>query len=272
MKPFKQFNKTLMIVDALNLAFRFYHNKTTNFVSQYIKTVESLATSYQAGNVIIAADQGSSSYRKTLYPLYKQNRKDKFESQTDVEKLEFEQFFQEFTEVLEQLKSHYTVLQFSGVEADDIIAYIVSKKHKNNEIWIISSDKDLDLLITPQVNRFSYVTRKETTWQNWHEHYSFNPEQLLDIKCLTGDSGDNIPGVSGIGPKRAQDLVNNYGTIWDIISSIPLAGKYKYIEALNSSKNQLELNAQLIDLVTYCGTALGPNNCKTINNILENLK
>jgi len=66
MKPFKQFNKTLMIVDALNLAFRFYHNKTTNFVSQYIKTVESLATSYQAGNVIIAADQGSSSYRKTL--------------------------------------------------------------------------------------------------------------------------------------------------------------------------------------------------------------
>jgi 5'-3' exonuclease len=274
MKPFTEFEtteKTLMVVDALNLAFRYKHSGARDFAEDYLRTVESLKKSYKAKWVIIAADQGSSSYRKAIYPLYKQNRKDKYEQQTEAEQLEFELFFEDFTSTLELLSEHYPVLRFQGVEADDIAAYIVGKKRKLgvDEIWLMSSDKDWDLLIKPGVGRFSYVTRKEVTWDSWNDHYAFEPEQYISVKCLMGDSGDNVPGVPGVGPKRAQQLVEEYGTTWDIINSIPLQGRYKYIEAINQNREQLELNYQLMDLVTYCRDAIGTENCKQIDEILE---
>jgi hypothetical protein len=64
-------------------------------------------------------------------------------------------------------------------------------------------------------------------------------------------------------------LVSEYGSTWDIIASIPISGKYKYIEALNKCKDQLELNYKLMDLVTYSEDAIGVDNCKQINEILE---
>jgi len=273
MKPFTEFEtteKTLMVVDALNLAFRYKHSGARDFAEDYLRTVESLKKSYKAKWVIIAADQGSSSYRKTIYPLYKQNRKDKYDQQTEAERAEFELFFEDFTATLDLLAEHYPVLRFQGVEADDIAAYIVGKKRRLavDEIWLMSSDKDWDLLIKPGVGRFSYVTRKEVTWDNWNDHYAFEPEQYISVKCLMGDSGDNVPGVPGVGPKRAQQLVEEYGTTWDIINSIPLHGRYKYIEAINENREQLELNYQLMDLVTYCQDAIGVENCKQIDEIL----
>lgn len=264
---------TLMVVDALNLAFRYKHSGATDFYEDYLRTVDSLRKSYKASKVIIACDQGSSQYRKAIYPEYKQNRKDKFAEQTEAEKAAFELFFEDFTKTLDYIRDNtdYPVLRFQGVEADDIAAYIVNQKSNLpfDNIWLISSDKDWDLLVQDGVNRFSYVTRKEVTVDNWNTHYDFSPEDYISIKCLTGDTGDNVFGVPGIGPKRAQSLVNEFGTTWDIIASIPLSGKYKYIQELNKCKDQLILNYQLMDLVTHCEEALGDENCKQINEILE---
>ena len=275
-KSFKQVTdseNTLMIVDSLNLAFRYKHSGATDFAEDYLRTVNSLKKSYKASKVIIAGDQGSSSYRKAIYPEYKQNRKDKFAEQTDAEKAAFELFFEDFTKTLDHIaeETDYPVIRFPGVEADDIAAYIVSKKSKLpvNDIWLISSDRDWDLLVQDNVSRFSYVTRKEVTVDNWGTHYDFSPEDYISIKCLTGDSGDNVAGVPGIGPKRAVSLVNEWGSTWDIIASIPISGKYKYIEALNQNKDQLILNYQLMDLVTHCAEALGDENCKQIDQILD---
>ncbi len=272
-KSFQNFNETnndLMIVDALNLAFRWKHAGAVEFVDDYIKTVKSLAKSYKAKYVIIAADQGSSSYRKDIYPEYKQNRKDKFAEQTEEEAEYFKLFFEEFNRVLEAISEHYPVLRFKGVEADDIAAYIVSKKSKLSvdNIWLISSDRDWDLLITEGVNRFSYVTRKEVTASNWNTHYDFSQEDYISIKCLMGDSGDNVFGVPGIGPKRAAELVSQYGTTWDIIASLPISGKYKYIQELNKCGDLLQLNYKLMDLVTFCQDALG-DNVQEIDRVLN---
>lgn len=264
---------TLMIVDSLNLAFRYKHSGATDFAEDYLRTVQSLKKSYKASKVIIAGDQGSSSYRKAIYPDYKQNRKDKFAEQTDAEKAAFELFFEDFTKTLDHIanETDYPVIRMPGVEADDIAAYIVSKKSKLpiDNIWLISSDRDWDLLVQDNVSRFSYVTRKEVTVDNWNTHYEFSPEDYISIKCLTGDSGDNVVGVPGIGPKRAVSLVSEYGSTWDIIASIPISGRYKYIEALNQCKDQLILNYKLMDLVTHCAEALGDENCKQIDQILE---
>jgi 5'-3' exonuclease len=266
-------NNTLLIVDALNLAFRYKHSGATDFATDYIRTVDSLKKSYKASHVIIACDQGSSSYRKGLSPEYKQNRKDKQEQQTDAERAAFEIFFEDFLATIQTIETTttYPVLRFQGVEADDIAAYIVSQKSKlsTDDIWLISSDRDWDLLVQPGVSRFSYVTRKEVTLDNWDTHYEFNPEDYISIKCLTGDTGDNVAGVPGIGPKRAVTLVNEWGSTYDIIASIPISGKYKYIQELNKCKDLLMLNYQLMDLVTHCREAIGEDNLKTIDETLE---
>ena len=260
----------LLIVDGLNIAFRWKHQGVTDFKYDYARTVESLAKSYNAGTIIITAD-GGSSYRKAIHPEYKANRKEKYAEQTEQEAKEFAMFMAEFSNTLTLLKEKHTVLQFKGVEADDIAAYISMNLEKFNfdECWMVSSDRDWDLLITDKVSRFSTVTRKEVTLNTWDEHYDFEVEDYITFKCLTGDKGDNVPGIPGIGPKRAVDLMQQYGSVFDIYDSIPIEGKYKYIQSLNENAEQLLVNVELMDLVTYSEEAIGKDNIETINRKIE---
>ena len=256
----------LLIVDGLNVAFRWKHQNILDFKYDYIRTIESLAKSYKAGTIIVCAD-GGSSYRKEIFPEYKANRKERFADQTEQEAKEFEMFMAEFQDTLTLIKEKHPVFHFRGVEADDIAAYI-TQSINYDECWLISSDKDWDLLISDKVSRFSTVTRKETTVHNWDEHYDFEIEDYITFKCLTGDKGDNVPGVPGVGPKRAVQLMEQYGTVFDIYDACPLEGRYKYIQAVNENAEQLLTNVELMDLVTYCEDAIGEENKEVIKNTL----
>jgi len=263
---------TALVVDALNLAFRWKHQGRTDFRHDYVAVVKSLANSYNCGNVIITADWGSSSYRKEILPEYKQNRKDKYATQTEEEKQAFIDFFEEYEETLELLAEEYQVLRFKGVEADDLAAHLVKRKkdYGLEDVWLISSDRDWDLLIQDGVSRFSYVTRKEVTIDNWSEHYNVSPEEYISFKCLTGDKGDNVPGINGIGPKRAEGLIRDYGDAMTIYDNIPLSGSYKYIQELNANAEVLLKNYELMDLVTYCDDAIGMDNVSEIEGRMMN--
>jgi 5'-3' exonuclease len=257
----------LLIVDGLNVAFRWKHQNILDFKYDYIRTIESLAKSYNAGTIIVCAD-GGSSYRKEIYPEYKANRKERYAEQTEQEAKEFEMFMAEFADTLTLIKEKYPVFHFRGVEADDIAAYI-TKNFDFDDCWLISSDKDWDLLINDKVSRFSTVTRKETTVHNWDEHYDFDRDDYITFKCLTGDKGDNVPGVPGVGPKRAVQLMEQYGTVFDIYDACPLEGKYKYIQAVNENAEQLLQNVELMDLIAYCEDAIGEENKEVINRTLQ---
>lgn len=260
---------SLLLIDGLNLAFRW--RDYDEFTNEYIKVVRSLAKSYKAGRIIIAADKGSSSFRKELYPEYKANRKEKYANQTEEEKAKFEAFFNAWEECLLVLEQDFTVLRFDGVEADDIAAFIVraAKDFGIESITLASSDKDWDLLINEYTKRFSYVTRKETTLETWSDHYEWEPHQYVDVKAIMGDSGDNIIGIAGIGPKRAKQLVDQYGSVFDILQNMPLPGKQKFIQQLNASKDVLERNMQLVDLLTHCEEAIGADNIDKIIEVLN---
>ena len=255
-----------LIVDALNLAFRWKHQGRTDFRYEYEKTVKSLADSYKCSSIIITADGGSSKYLKDILPDYKQNRKDKYATQTEEEKIAFEEFFEEYQATLELLEESLPLLRFDGVEADDVAAHLVKNKDKYGlgEVWLISSDRDWDLLIQENVSRFSYVNRKEVRIQNWYDHYEVSPEQYISLKCLTGDKGDNVPGITGIGPKRAKDLIIAYGDAMNIYDSMPLPSKYKHIQELNASGERILQNYELMDLISYCDDAIGDKNIAEI--------
>ena len=264
----KMKTENLMIVDALNLCFRW--RGQSSYRRDYISTIKSLAVSYDAGTVIVCADWGGSDYRKNIYPEYKANRKELVEKQTAEEKEQARKFFDEYERLLEDIDKDksFTLFRYKGVEADDIAAYLVSRLHDYgfSQAWLISSDRDWDLLISEYVSRFSYVTRKEQTLDTWD--YPVTPEQYISYKVLVGDSGDNIPGVPGVGPKRAAALIEQYGSAMDIYGAIPLAGKQKFIQAVNDSKDQLLLNYELMDLVSFCQDAIGHENINDIGRRL----
>lgn len=263
-------DSNMMIVDCMNVAFRWKHSGASKFVEEYIATVMSLAKSYNAGTIIAAADWGGSSYRKTLFPAYKANRKELVEKQTAEEKEASRKFFDEYERVLEALDKHPRIqlFRYQGVEADDIAAYLVSRLHDYgfDQAWLISSDRDWDLLVGPHVSRFSTVTRKEVTLDTWD--YPVTPEQYISYKVLMGDSGDNIPGIPGVGPKRAAALIEQYGSAMDIYDACPLAGKQKFIRAVNDNREQIPLNYELMDLISFSQEAIGHNNVQDIGRRL----
>ena len=261
---------TVMIVDALNLAFRYKHSKKPNFAEDYLRTVQSLAQSYKASRILITADWGSSSYRTKILPEYKGNRKEKYDKQTEQEAEEFRIFMEDYERTLETLAIHYPVFRYKNVEADDIAAQLVAELKDSSNIWLISSDRDWDLLVDDNVNRFSYVTRKEVTKATWNDHYDVPREDYISYKCLTGDAGDNVPGPKGIGPKRAIGLMEQYGNVFDIAQSLPIQSKYKYIESLNEfGADNLLRNFELMDLAEYCAEAIGKENVEDLRSKLE---
>jgi len=262
--------ENVMIVDALNLAFRWKHSGALVFVNDYISTVDSLAKSYKCGTIIIAADKGKSWFRMELFPEYKGNRQKLRDKQTEKEKKEFKHFFEECNELLKELEKRksYIVLQYDNVEADDIAAYVVEtrKDYGFNQVWLISSDRDWDLLIEKDVHRFSYVTRKEQTLLTWDNPVSI--EEYLSYKVLVGDAGDNIPGIPQIGPKRATELIKQYGSALDLYANLPIDSRYKYIQNLNENADQILINQELMDLRTHCREAIGEENLKDIGRRL----
>lgn len=260
-----------IIIDALNLGFRWKHQGRTDFAEDYMATVQSLATSYNCGSIVIAADWGSSSFRKGILPEYKGNRKERYEKQTPQEAQAFQEFMEEMERTLALMDKRWCVLRFKGVEADDIAAYIVQNREKYNinDIWLMSTDRDWDLLINPNVSRFSYINRKETTFENWSTTHNYSIEEYITIKCLTGDTGDNVPGIPQIGPKRAEGLVKEFGSAFDIYDAAPFSSKYKYMQSLNENISRLLTNYELMDLLAYCAEAIGSENTVTIDNSLS---
>lgn len=252
--------KNVLVVDALNLAFRWKHaDRPSNMPDGFLETIRSLAKSYECGTILVVADgPGGSKWRKEKHPGYKGSRKLKYENETQAEKDAAKEFFGYYEKTLANLQqSSIPLIRYPGVEADDIAAFIVENRNglDINTVWLITSDQDWDLLIEPDVSRFSTVTKKEVTVDTW-EH-PVDPENFIHLKTLVGDKGDDVPGVEGVGPVRAAKLIGEYGTVFDIIAALPLSGKAAYIQNLNKSADSMMLSYELMDLRSFHEDAIG---------------
>ncbi len=264
----------LLIVDGFNLAFRYKHSNKRNFAAEYVQTVNSFAHSYNAKHIVVLSD-GGSNYRKEIYPLYKASRKELQANQTPEEKESFELFMEDWKVAFKLCETIATTIQYMGVEADDIAAYLTllrGIRDNFNHIWLLSTDKDWDLLISDKASRFSYRTRKETTLSNWDTQYPYPQEEHISIKVLQGDKSDDIPGVDGIGEKRAATLLKQYGSAYDVYTNLPIQDSKVYIQNLNKFGDQILTNYELMDLETYCDIAIGDNLEDLDNRVGEIIK
>ena len=256
-----QSRNNLLIVDGLNLAFRWKPrgaslDKPNDYAASMVSTINSLAKSYDAREVIVLSDYKSSVYRKNLHPKYKSDRKKQFENQTPEEEKASADFFAYYRdEVLPLAEKNFRLFQQEGVEADDLACFFVDAFEDGKEfdhIWLISTDGDWDELLSPTVSRFAYSSRKEFTFDNFYEMKGCDtPEQFTNIKAIMGDPGDSVYGVSGVGIKRAYNLVREYGDVFALVSALPLEGQQLFIKALNESADSIILNLQLVDLRTF---------------------
>jgi len=245
----------LLLIDANNLSYRWLQRPNySSFGDDFIRTIQSLSKSYEAKRTIVCFDFGKSYYRMDMLDEYKGTRK-KPQDEDEVKK--YEEFFAVLNDLPDQLDEE--VLKFRGVEADDILAYMVKKYEKTEDydhIWLVSSDRDLYQLISEKTSIFNIFGRREITHTTMAEEMEISPDLYLLSRIIEGDKSDNIIGVEGIGPKRAQALAKQYKSFDSLLEALPIKGRAKYIQNLNASKDLLIRNEKMISLKAYNQNAL----------------
>ena len=225
--------KTLLIVDGHNVVLRAYFG----LLKQQLRTKEGIGTwgvygafnsiasqikKYEPTHLLITLDWGRSSKRLAIDPNYKANR---IGTQSDSNHEESRQQVKLFIELCD--KMNLPLVRFNNVEADDLIAK-AAKSFKNNfdSIVIISSDHDIRQLINektivvkPSLGQSKNIEEQIFDREKILEVYGIEPNRLPEIWALTGDSGDNIPGVPGIGEKTAIKLIETHGNLTSLLMS-----------------------------------------------------
>ena len=251
---YEAYNNVLLI-DGNNLSYRWLQRPNhSNYANEFIRTVQSLSKSYEALRTIVCFDFGKSYFRMDMSEDYKGNRK-KPKEEEEIKR--YEAFFDVLNNLPDLLDEE--VLKFRGVEADDTITHLVMKFEESKQydkIWIVSSDRDLHQLISEKTSIFNIFGRREVTLESMKEELEITPDLYLLSRIIEGDKSDNIIGVEGIGPKRAQGLAKEYKTFNALIQALPIKGRAKYIQNLNASKELLIRNEKMISLKAYNEQAL----------------
>ncbi|MCE5212017.1 MAG: DNA polymerase I [Deltaproteobacteria bacterium] len=141
------------------------------------------------------------------------------------------------------------VLEKQGVEADDIIGTLTVRAGKKG--WrtaIISGDKDLMQLVDENVSMIDTMKDKTYDAAAVKEKFGVGPDKVVEILGLMGDTSDNIPGVPGIGPKTAQRLIEEYGSVEEVIKNSENLKNVKLRESFRQYAEQARLSRQLANI------------------------
>ena len=213
-----------LLVDGSAIVHRAYHampffakkdgastGAIYGFFSMLLKVIQQLDPQY----IVIAFDRPKPTFRQQLYVGY-QAQRPKMESDLSDQ-------FGKIIEILQ--KARISTYAVDGYEADDIIGTVSDAANKKGIFtYIVTGDRDMLQLVDEDTRVFmpikgiSEVSIMDA--EKVREKYGIKPSQFIDYKALQGDSSDNYPGVAGIGPKTASNLINEYGSVDKIYNSL----------------------------------------------------
>ncbi|MFT7521528.1 MAG: DNA polymerase-1, partial [Kiritimatiellia bacterium] len=194
---------------------------------------------YEPDYVVVCFDIGKS-FRSDLYPDYKGHRP----SMPD----DLRAQWPHFPSLVEGFG--FKSLAIEGYEADDVIGTIAKKYASDDlEVWMLTSDKDFYQLIDANTKVLDLMKDLEIGPDEVQERFGVPPELVVDVRGLSGDKSDNIPGVPGIGDKTASKLVNQYGTLEAVLEASPTI-KGKRGENLREYADDAVLSKQLSTIYT----------------------
>ncbi|PIE10759.1 MAG: DNA polymerase I [Rhodobacterales bacterium] len=190
-------------------------------------------------HLAVIFDKGSHTFRNDMFPAYKANRDAMPEDLRPQMPLT-----REATEAF-----NIACKEMEGFEADDIIATLSCQaRDAGGRVTIISSDKDLMQLVGGGVEMLDAMKNKRIGIEGVEEKFGVGPERVVDVQALAGDSVDNVPGAPGIGIKTAALLINEYGTLEELLDRAEEIKQPKRRETLLNHRDQIELSKKLVQL------------------------
>lgn len=242
--------KKIYIVDVSSMFFRAFYairpltstkGVPVNAVYGFISMIVKLMKEKNPDHLVFCYDRKEPSFRKDLYDNYKANRS------TMPEDLQVQMPY------LKQVANLFgiTDLEVPSYEADDLIGTVARMASKEGyESYIVSGDKDFCQLVGNNI--YLYDTMKELIYDSKQvkEKHGVTPEQFIDFLAITGDTSDNIPGVAGIGPKGAQKLIEDFGTLEGIYQNIDKISSASIKTKLITSEKNAFLSKKLVTIVT----------------------
>lgn len=248
----------LFLVDGSGFIFRAFHaipplNRKSdglpvNAVSGFCNMLWKLLTDARDTSVgvtpthfAVIFDYSSKTFRNALYDKYKANRT-----------APPEDLIPQFGLIRHATRAfNLPCIEMEGFEADDLIAtYARMAEAVGGDVTIVSSDKDLMQLVTPAVSMYDSMKDKQIGIPEVVEKWGVPPEKMIDLQALTGDSTDNVPGIPGIGPKTAAQLLEEFG---DLDTLLARAGEIKQVkrrENLIANAELARLSRELVTLKT----------------------
>lgn len=216
-----------------------------NAVYGFISMIVKLFKEKNPDHMVFCYDRKEPSFRKDLYTEYKANRT------TMPDDLQVQMPY------LKQVAELFGIadIEVAGYEADDLIGTIAVQAAKEGyQVYIVSGDKDFSQLVNENI--FLYDTMKEFvfTVDAVKEKHGVFPAQFIDFLAITGDTSDHIPGVAGIGPKGAQKLIEQFGTLEKIYENIDKVAPAGIKEKLIKSKEDALISKKLVTIVTDVNT------------------
>ena len=243
----------LHLIDGSAFIFRAYHalppltrksdglpvGAVAGFCNMLFRYVEGNKGPDAPTHVAVVFDHSSLTFRNTLYPLYKANRPELPEDLRP-----------QFPLTREATRAfRIACLETEGFEADDIIATLATQaRAAGGDCTIISSDKDLMQLVGDGVWMFDAMKNKTIGRAEVFEKFGVEPERVVDVQALAGDSVDNIPGAPGIGIKTAALLIQEYGDLETLLARAGEIKQPKRREALVDNLDQIRLSKRLVML------------------------
>lgn len=242
--------KKLIIIDLSNYIFRAFFairplhapdGTPVNAVYGVLSMVYNLIQKYQPTHILVARDTKEGSFRKEIYPEYKAHRTEP----PDDLKPQFS-LVDELVQVLELPE-----IKMAGYEADDVIGSVATQwRNDFDEILIASGDKDLMQFVEGPVKMLDTMKEKIYSREDVKDKMGVYPEEIVDYLSLIGDSSDNIPGVAGIGPKGAQNLLEEFKTLDNILLNIANIKNKRCQTALSAHQDMALISKELVKIVT----------------------
>lgn len=240
--------KKLYLIDGSGFIFRAYHSlpPLTNpagtpvgAVYGFINMILKLLEGAKADHIAVIFDAGRKTFRNDIYPEYKAHRPPPPED-----------LIPQFPLVREATQAlNLPAIELPGFEADDLIAtYATAARAEGMEVVIVSSDKDLMQLIGDGVSMYDGMKNKVIGPEQVVEKFGVGPEKVRDVLSLMGDSSDNIPGVPGIGPKTAAELIGAFGTLEGVLSNVASIKQNKRRETLEQNIDKARMSYELVGL------------------------
>ncbi len=241
---------TVCVIDTFSLIFQVFHaipsmsspsGQPTNALFGISRDLVTLFKDPKLTWVICAWDAPGPSERATLYPEYKANR-----TETPVDLVPQ---IGKIREVIEAFG--IPVIEHVGWEADDVIATLTRQAvNRGANVRIVTSDKDARQLLGPQVHLFNLRKNTELDEAALMADWGIRPDQVVDFQSLVGDAVDNVPGVPLVGPKKAAQLLNQFGTLEDVLARAAEAPGAKLKENLQKYADQARMSRELVRLRT----------------------